>query len=1276
LSITAERLMVEVQADVRDALRKLDMVEKRSASSASRVGKLGRSMGLAFGGAAVVGGLKATIGLAMDFDTTIRQVGVQTDQSGKSLQAMSKLALKMGKDTVYSAQDASQAMLGLAKGGLTAAQIKGGALKETMTLAAAGGLELASAADYITESMGAFGIKAKNANVITTALAGGANASTASVESLGLGLAQAAAGATNAGMSINETVGALAAFANSGIRGSDAGTTLKTMLSSLVPSTDKARKAMDKYGLSFVKPNGQFKSMRQVAQELKEGLGGLGEAERSRALKTIFGSDATRAATVLMKNGAAGMAKYEKATRNTKKTQEMANAAMTGAKGAWENLKGSVETAAITMGTKMLPAFTKGAKKGADFVSEAMTWGPQIKDSFGWVGTLASDLGSAIGPTAKLVGGLVKTFDSLPGPVKSTVTELAAFALIWPKLTRGATGLKTSLAESFGNLGPVKAYRASVSEVAAAQVALKTATAEVTAAQAAQATAAKRATLAQSALIPAADKRAAVASYATATTQLAGDQTKAAAAGERLAAVNRGRLTGAFAAAGSAAKSAAGPAGMLLLASSAGKANTAMGTLGNIGGGALMGFSVGGPIGAAIGGGAGALLSLAQNAMGANDAAKDGANAWKSYSDSLDGVTAASGAATRAVAFQRLSKEGLLKTTRALGYSDNQTVDAVVKGGSARAALVSQLRSQIASEKALISTTEQGARGLRGAAAAQAAAKAKEAQARVKAAQSVLTELGAVDKAVAAKKREILATRTYSKALATLPPGVITAVKAKVLGMGDIVRLAARYKLMPKEVRTLIKENGGKPTDAMVARVIARAKELARQHPNVVLSARDAASGVIASVRRQISSLDGVTATTYVKTVRTTGSGAQTVRTQADGGTVLGQRKPYGDKVLTMLAPGEEVITNRNGEADRFRRDRREGRIPAYAGGGTVGGAYGMAKGGRVPKSVSGLSEALVKGLSHVHKAMNALDGTIKRNMSGKRERTWLKWSATQERRMVKLWDRKATTTSALATARTDLDARREQRSTFVENTRAGMASQATVLNAGVDATSIDNSLKTQVAKVTEFAGMLKALKGMGYANSVVDQIGQAGVEGGWQAAKALMASSKDQVGSINKSMGTITSTASSTAKALGSSMYDAGVQSAAGLVRGLTSQSKALDKAIKYLAAKMENSLRKHLKIHSPSRRTFVPGQMAGRGLVNGLLSEEGRVSKAAGTLARAAIPAPASRGRLTPAALSGGSRAGANVTFQFVTHNPKDEPVSTTTNNAMARVAALGLV
>ena len=285
-----------------------------------------------------------------------------TRASGCGDAAARRLAKQMGADTVFSANDASTAMLELARGGMSAATIQGGALQGTMTLAAAGELDMAEAANTAVKAMGQFNLKGRDMDGVAAAIAGGANASSASVSDMAQALAQGGLAANSVGFSIQETTGILAAFSNKGLEGSDAGTSLKTALDRLQPTTEKATTAMQRLGIitadgrnKFIDANGEFKSAAAIAETLRQGTEKLDAAERKRLITQAFGSDAQRAATILAEEGAAGLQKMIRATSDQNAAQRMAKANMKGTAGAIEQLKGSAETAMLTLGQGLAP---------------------------------------------------------------------------------------------------------------------------------------------------------------------------------------------------------------------------------------------------------------------------------------------------------------------------------------------------------------------------------------------------------------------------------------------------------------------------------------------------------------------------------------------------------------------------------------------------------------------------------------------------------------------------------------------------------------------------------------------------------------------------------------------------------------------------------------------------------------------------------------------------------------------------------------------------------
>lgn len=388
-----------------------------------------RSAGVFAAGFAAIktGGLiKDSVNLEATFSQTMNTMASVAKVPADQIKSLSDLALKMGADTTFSAGEAAGAMLELAKGGLSAATIQSGALEGTLTLAAAGGTDLATASTIASNALNTFGLSGKDMNAVAAALAGGANASSASVESLGEALSQVGPGATTAGLSLQDTVGVLSSFDAAGIKGSDAGTSLKTMLTRLVPQTDQAAAAMKDLGLKFTDANGKFLPITNIAEQLKEKLAGLSDEQRTTALSTIFGSDATRAATVLMKEGATGIGKYIKATQDQGAAQDVAKARMKGTAGAIESFKGSVETAKLQLGKLFAPAIQGGLgllTKGINGLAPtAKRLGPAFKQlKFGVEGFASAFQGEGvtsdgfvgamerIGATARTVFGFFKT---------------------------------------------------------------------------------------------------------------------------------------------------------------------------------------------------------------------------------------------------------------------------------------------------------------------------------------------------------------------------------------------------------------------------------------------------------------------------------------------------------------------------------------------------------------------------------------------------------------------------------------------------------------------------------------------------------------------------------------------------------------------------------------------------------------------------------------------------------------------------------------------------
>lgn len=341
---------------------------------------------------------------AASFDKSMAQVKTATNLGGAGMQQMEALALKWGAETIFSANDSAEAILELTKSGIDPAEVKAGALGATMNLAATEGLELGRTAEIVGAAMNTFGLKATEADRISDALAGGALASSASVGGLAQSLSQGGQSAAMYGLSVEESVGALAAFAQNGIQASDAGTSFKTFLMRLNPTTKKAKEEMARLNLDFFDSQGKMKGLGGVATELRQHMSGMSDEARGAAFNVLFGSDAIRAANIVYKEGPAGIERYIRATEKKGSADKMAQAQMQGLNGAIENLKGSLETAAVHLGHALAPAVETVATAVGGLADQFAALPPDVQSTIAVVGTLAA----LAGPVLWFAGSMAK----------------------------------------------------------------------------------------------------------------------------------------------------------------------------------------------------------------------------------------------------------------------------------------------------------------------------------------------------------------------------------------------------------------------------------------------------------------------------------------------------------------------------------------------------------------------------------------------------------------------------------------------------------------------------------------------------------------------------------------------------------------------------------------------------------------------------------------------------------------------------------------------------
>lgn len=301
-------------------------------------------------GAAIAAGVGVAVAKFAEFDQAMSFVAATGDDARENMDALRQAALDAGAATVFSATESANAIEEMAKAGLSAKDILAGGLTGALDLAAAGGLGVAQAAEIASTTLQQFQLDGEDATHVADLLAAGAGKAMGDVDDLGEALNQAGLVASQFGLSVDETVGTLSAFASAGMLGSDAGTSMRTMLLRLANPTKEVSDLMSSLGINAYDAQGNFIGLSGLAGELQTGLEGMTQAQRDQTLAMIFGQDAIRGANILLREGADGIDAWTEKVADQGYAAETAATRLDNLLGDWEALTGAMDTAFISMG--------------------------------------------------------------------------------------------------------------------------------------------------------------------------------------------------------------------------------------------------------------------------------------------------------------------------------------------------------------------------------------------------------------------------------------------------------------------------------------------------------------------------------------------------------------------------------------------------------------------------------------------------------------------------------------------------------------------------------------------------------------------------------------------------------------------------------------------------------------------------------------------------------------------------------------------------------------
>lgn len=305
-------------------------------------------------------GIAATsIKVGNEFQAQMSRVQAIAGATGGELDKMKAQAIELGAKTAFSAKEAAQGMENLASAGFQVNEIMD-AMPGVLDLAAVSGGDVAASSEAMASSLRAFGLEAGQAGHVADVFARAAADTNAETVDMAEAMKYVAPVAHSMGLSLEETAASIGIMADAGIKGSQAGTTLRGALSRIAKPTKAMVKSMDQLGVSFYDANGKMIPLREQIAQLKTATAGLTQEERNRHLVTLYGQNSLSGMLALLDAGPEKLDKMTNALINSDgAAREMAETMQDNLASKIEQMGGAFESAAIVIQQILEPALTK-----------------------------------------------------------------------------------------------------------------------------------------------------------------------------------------------------------------------------------------------------------------------------------------------------------------------------------------------------------------------------------------------------------------------------------------------------------------------------------------------------------------------------------------------------------------------------------------------------------------------------------------------------------------------------------------------------------------------------------------------------------------------------------------------------------------------------------------------------------------------------------------------------------------------------------------------------
>lgn len=466
MSLEAASIFVRVGADLTALNRGLAEAERGIGGFSQRMHSIGSSL-LGAGTrmtAAITAPLVGLGGImaneAAQFEAATNILSIAARESGTSLEDLRQAAILVGADTQLigiDAMEAADAMTTFYKSGMTTADVFGdlnqyledgtnltGALRAAIDLAAASDIELAQASDAVAIAMATFGLSAEDATGIANSFVRAADASIAEVSDLTYALENIGPTAAAMGMSLDDVNTTLAVLSTRGIRGAEAGTALKSMLTNMQRPTDAVRAAWETLGTSLYDAEGNMRALPDVMGDIERGLEGMTEEQRNLLIQQLAGTYGMKAMQTLLGEGEEGWHAMAQAMGSAASASDVGETRTQGLAAAMEQLKGSIQTFMIVAGTPLIQnVLTPLVKSLTETIGKLADADPKFLQ----LGLVIAGIVAAAGPVLLILGGLATVIGAILSPVGLVIAGIVALGAAFIASQGGIGGAVEKLKE-------------------------------------------------------------------------------------------------------------------------------------------------------------------------------------------------------------------------------------------------------------------------------------------------------------------------------------------------------------------------------------------------------------------------------------------------------------------------------------------------------------------------------------------------------------------------------------------------------------------------------------------------------------------------------------------------------------------------------------------------------------------------------------------------------------------------------------------------------------